>query len=99
MKIILLPLRIILAPVALLLTAALVPLALLLVLSTRVLAIISSIGIMLSLLLFLSGDYKNGGIFLLLAFLISPCGLPKVAEFIFKSVAGIRGAMWKFIFG
>ena len=99
MKVLLLPLKILLAPVALLLTAALVPMALLLALSTRVLAIISSIGILLSLLLFVTGDYKNGGIFLLLALLISPVGLPKVAEWVWKRAADVRSIMWGFVFG
>lgn len=60
-------LRMLLAPIILLLTAVTFLLALLLALSTRVLAIISSLGVTLSLLLFVTGDYKNGGIFLLLA--------------------------------
>ena len=59
--------RILLAPAVLLLTVIIFLLALLLALSTRVLVIISSLGITLSLLLFITGDYKNGGIFLLLA--------------------------------
>ena len=54
--------RIALMPIVLLLTAIHFLLAFLLVLSTRVLAIISSLGITLSLLLFVTGDYRNGGI-------------------------------------
>lgn len=99
MKMFLLPIRIILAPVALLLTALLVPLALLLALSTRLLAILSSIGVLLALLLFLSGDHTNGGIFLLLAFLISPYGVPKAAEWVWKRGADVRGILWRFVFG
>ena len=52
--------RILMAPVALLMTTFLVPLALLLALSTRVLAIISTIGVLLALLLFVTGDHHNG---------------------------------------
>lgn len=59
--------RIALMPIVLLLTVIIFLLALLLALSTRVLAIISSLGITLSLLLFVTGDYRNGGFFLLLA--------------------------------
>lgn len=99
MKIILLSIKILLAPVALLMTAVLVPLALLLALSTRLLAILSSVGILLSLLLFVTGDYKNGGIFLLLALLISPYGLPMIAEWLWKRAADVRGLMWRFVFG
>lgn len=87
------------APAALAMTVCLVPFALLLALSTHVLSILSSVGITLSLLLFITGDYKNGGIFLLLALLISPYGLPMIAEWLWKRVADVRGVMWRFVFG
>lgn len=91
-------LRILLAPAVLLLTAIHFLLALLLVLSTRVLAIISSLGVTLSLLLFVTGDFRNDGIFLLLAWLISPIGLPLIAEWLWKGLDNIRGMMWRFVF-
>ena len=90
--------RIALMPIVLLLTAIHFLLALLLVLSTRVLAIISSLGITLSLLLFVTGDYRNGGIFLLLAWLISPIGLPLIAEWLWRGLDNVRGMMWRFVF-
>lgn len=90
--------RIALMPIVLLLTAIHFLLALLLVLSTRVLAIISSLGVTLSLLLFVTGDYRNGGIFLLLAWLISPIGLPLIAEWLWKGLDNIRSLMWRFVF-
>lgn len=99
MKIIRALLRIVMAPAALAMTLCLVPLALLLALSTRVLAILSSIGVLLALLLFVTGDHHNGGIFLLLAFLISPYGLPMIAEWLWKRLADVRGIMWRFVFG
>lgn len=90
--------RIVLMPIVLLLTAIHFLLALFLVLSTRVLAIISSLGITLSLLLFVTGNCRNGGIFLLLAWLISPIGLPLIAEWVWKGLDRIRGMMWRFVF-
>lgn len=99
MKIIRFLFRIVMAPAAFAMTVCLVPLALLLALSTRVLALISSIGVTLSLLLFVTGDYKNGGIFLLLALLISPYGLPMIAEWLWKRLADVRGMMWRIVFG
>lgn len=90
--------RIALIPIVLLLTAIHFLLALLLVLSTRVLAIISSLGITLSLLLFVTGDYRNGGIFLLLAWLISPIGLPLIAEWLWRGLDNVRGMMWRIVF-
>ena len=91
-------LRMLLAPIILLLTAVTFLLALLLALSTRVLTIISSLGISLSLLLFVTGDYKNGGIFLLLAWLISPIGLPLIAEWLWRGLDNVRGVMWRIVF-
>lgn len=90
--------RIVLMPIVLLLTAIHFLLALLLVLSTRVLAIISSLGVTLSLLLFVTGDYRNGGIFLLLAWLISPIGLPLIAEWLWRGLDNVRGMMWRIVF-
>ena len=55
--------------------------------------------IILALLLFVTGDHHNGGIFLLLAFLISPYGLPMIAEWLWKRLADVRGVMWRFVFG
>ena len=86
------------APIVLLLTAVTFLLALLLAISTRVLAIISSLGITLSLLLFVTGDYRNGGIFLLLAWLISPIGLPLIAEWLWRGLDNVRGMMWRIVF-
>ncbi len=91
-------LRMLLAPIILLLTAVTFLLALLIALSTRVLTIISSLGITLSLLLFVTGDYKNGGIFLLLAWLISPIGLPLIAEWLWRGLDNVRGMMWRLVF-
>lgn len=90
--------RMLIAPIVLLLTAVTFLLALLLAISTRALAIISSLGVTLSLLLFVTGDYKNGGIFLLLAWLISPIGLPLIAEWLWRGVDNVRGVMWRLVF-
>ena len=98
LKLICIPVKILLAPVVLLLTTIVFLLALLLAVSTRALAIISSLGVTLALLLFLSGDYKNGGVFLLLAWLISPLGIPLIAEWLWKGLDNVRGVIWRFVF-
>jgi len=91
-------LRMLIAPIVLLLTAVTFLLALLLAISTRALAVISSLGVTLSLLLFVTGDYKNSGIFLLLAWLISPIGLPLIAEWLWRGLDNVRGVMWRIVF-
>lgn len=98
MKIIRIAFRVVMAPVMLALTAIIFLLALILAISTRALAIISSLGVTLSLLLFVTGDYKNGGIFLLLAWLISPIGLPLIAEWLWRGLDNVRGMMWRIVF-
>lgn len=98
MRIIRMLFRIIMAPAVLLLTAVVFLLALVLAISTRVIAIISSLGVTLSLLLFVTGDYKNAVVFLLLAWLISPIGLPLIAEWLWRGVDDVRGVMWRFVF-
>lgn len=98
MRIIRMLFRIIMAPAALLLTAIIFLLALILAVSTRALSIISSLGVTLALLLFITGDYKNGGIFLLLAWFISPYGLPLIAEWLWKGLDNMRGVLWRFVF-
>lgn len=90
--------KILLAPFVLVLTAITFLLALLLAVSTRLLAIIASIGVTLSMLLFVTGDYHNGSIFLLLAWLISPLGLPLLAEWLWNGLDSFRGVLWRFVF-
>lgn len=90
--------KILLAPFVLVLTAITFMLALLLAVSTRLLAIITSIGVTLSMLLFFTGDFHNGSIFLLLAWLISPLGLPLLAEWLWNGLDSFRGVLWRFVF-
>lgn len=90
--------RLLIAPVVLLLTVITFLLALILAVSTRALATISSLGVTLSLLLFITGDHKNGSIFLLLAWSISPLGLPLIADWLWRGLDNVRGVMWRFVF-
>ena len=89
--------KIVFASVALTLAIILIPLGVLLAISTHVLTIISTIGVLLALLFFIMGDHHNGSIFLLLAFLISPYGLPMIAEWLWKRLADVRGIIWRFV--
>lgn len=91
-------LRILSAPLVLALTVISFFLALLLAVSTRLLAVVSSLTGLLALLLFLSGNSTNGLIFLILAFAISPLGLPLIAERLWKGFDFLRGVLWRFVF-
>ena len=98
MSILKLALKIIFAPVLLVLTIFTLLLALALAVSTRVLATFAYLFGFLSLLAFLSGNAQNGGVFLLLAFLISPYGLPLAAEWLWKGIVNQRSAVHRFVF-
>lgn len=91
-------LRILSAPLVLALTVISFFLAMLLAVSTRLLAVVSSLTGLLALLLFLSGNSTNGLIFLILAFAISPLGLPLIAEQLWKGLDSLRGVLWRFVF-
>lgn len=91
-------LKLLMTPAVLLLTVIVFLLALILSVSTRALAALSSLGVTLALLLFASGAHKNGSIFLLLAWSISPLGLPLIAEWLWRGLDNVRGVMWRFVF-
>ena len=87
MKLLKLPVKIILAPIVLAMTGI-----------VFVLAIASSLLGTFALLVFITGDAKNGGMVLLLAFLVSPYGLPKAAEWLWCGLDNLRGRLWRFVF-
>lgn len=89
-------LRILLAPLVLLLTPVSFLLAMLLAVSTRLLAIASSVTILFALLVFLSGNNPNG--LLILGAMICPYGLPLIAEQLWKTLDSLRGALCRFVF-
>ena len=98
MKLLKLPVKIILAPIVLAMTGFVFVLALMMAVSTRLLAIASSLLGTFALLVFITGDAKNGGMVLLLAFLVSPYGLPKAAEWLWCGLDNLRGRLWRFVF-
>lgn len=98
MKLLKLPMKMILAPIVLAMTGVVFALALMMAISTRLLAIVSSLLGTFALLVFMTGDAKNGCMVLLLAFLVSPYGLPKAAEWLWCGFDSLRGRLWKFVF-
>lgn len=98
MKLLKLPVKITLAPIVLAMTGIVFVLALMMAVSTRLLAIVSSLLGTFALLVFITGDAKNGCMVLLLAFLVSPYGLPKAAEWLWCGLDNLRGRLWRFVF-
>lgn len=65
-------------------------------LSTSILFYIFSLMIIISLILFLSHETKQGFLALLFAFSISPFGIPAIAQFIIDILGGLLN---RFIYG
>lgn len=91
-------LKLLLAPVMLFMTALTFILGVFLVISTRVLSIISSLFMLLALLVFLIGNWRDGTVMLVIAWAVSPIGLPWIANCCWKGVDNLRGVMWRFVF-
>ena len=91
-------LKALLAPVLLVMTAMTFLMGLVLAISTRVLALVSSLFMFLALLVFLIGNWRDGTVLLILAWAVSPYGLPWIAEYCWKGVDNLRGIMWRLVF-
>lgn len=91
-------LKILLAPVMLVITALTFVMGVFLALSKSVLSIVSSLFMFLALLLFLSGNWQNGFIMVGIAWAVSPFGLPWIAECCWKGVDNLRGFVWRLVF-
>ena len=98
MKLLKLPVKIILAPIVLAMTGIVFVLALMMAVSTRLLTIVSSLLGTFALLVLITGDTKDCCMVLLLAFLVSPYGLSKVAEWLWCGIDNLRGRLWQFVF-
>ena len=61
------------------------------------LEIFSGFGVLLSLVLFVTGQTTGGIVFGIIAFLISPVGLPMIAEWIIDRLGDAKGALGNFI--
>jgi hypothetical protein len=92
-------LRIIAAPVVVLLALFVSACALLLKMSAYVLGLIGSILGLLSILVLLTGAIKNGIIVLAIAFLISPLGLPMLAAWLLGKISGLRYLIQDTVYG
>lgn len=54
---------------------------------------------LLTLVLFIGGQTLGGIVFLVLAFLISPYGIPAIAEWLVDKLHSLNYALWGFITG
>ena len=61
------------------------------------LQIVSGLGILLALVLFFTGQTTGGIVFGIIAFLISPVGLPLIAEWLIDRLGDAKSALGNFI--
>lgn len=92
-------LKLIFAPVIAVMTLITFVLALLVAVSSRLLAVLSFAFAAFAVPVFICGMDKSGCLLLVLAWLISPLGLPLIAEWLWKGLDNLRGVMLRFVLG
>lgn len=92
-------LKILAAPFALVLTVVGAMMSFLICMISALCVPISFIGTLLSLVLFISGHTDGGIVFLAIAFLISPSGIPAVAEWLVDKLHSFNYSLRRFIAG
>ena len=97
MSIIKLPFKIIAAPLVVILTIAVAVLTFLFCWAKTFLEIISGIGVLLSIVLFFIGQKLGCCVFLILSFLISPLGIPAIADWLIDKVDDLNYSLRYFI--
>lgn len=97
MSIVKLPFKIIAAPLVVILTIAVAVFTFLFCWASTLLEIVSGIGVLLSIVLFFIGQILGGCVFLLLSLLISPLGLPAIADWLIDKVDALNYSLRDFI--
>lgn len=92
-------LKIAMAPVFLMLTLLLWICAGLVYVSGLALGLISMVIALLGVVMLVVGPRQNGIIALVMAFLISPFGLPMAAFWLLGKVQGLKFAIWDWVYG
>lgn len=65
--------------------------------AAAILQVISGIGVLISIVLLISGETLGFGVFLFLSFLISPLGIPAIAEWLIDKLQSLNSALRFFI--
>ena len=97
MKLIKLIFKIIALPFVLALTVIAPLLTFLFCYASVFLSILSGIGVLLSIALFFAGTTTGCIVFLIISFLISPLGIPAIAEWLIGGVNGINRSLRTFL--
>lgn len=97
MKILKLPFKIIAAPFVVALTIATPLFTFLFCYAAALLQIVSVIGVLVSIAIFFAGSPLGCMVFLILSFLISPFGLPAIAEWLIDCMRNLNCSLRYFI--
>ena len=92
-------LKILLAPVALVLRILIMFLAFVVSVSGGLLSVVSVLGFILAVAVFFFSGKAAGAVLMACAFLISPLGIPALAAWAVGGLGGVYAAMHRFIFG
>jgi len=90
-------LRNIAAPIVVILTVAGACLAFIFSFAEMVLKVVSGIGVLLGVVTLVTGQTTNGIIILVIAFLLSPVGLPAIAEWLLDKLFDFNYSLRDFI--
>ena len=92
-------LKLLFAPLIAMMTIITFGLGLVVALSSKALAVMSFALAAFAVPVFICGMDKSGCLLLILAWLISPLGLPLIADWLWRGLDNLRGIVMRFVFG
>ena len=92
-------LKLIFTPLIVMMTIVTFGLGLVVALSSKALAVASFALAAFAVPVFICGMDKSGCLLLILAWLISPLGLPLIADWLWRGLDNLRGIVMRFVFG
>lgn len=92
-------LKLLFAPLIAMMTIITFGLGLVVALSSKALAVVSFALAAFAVPVFICGMDKSGCLLLILAWLISPLGLPLIADWLWRGLDNLRGIVMRFVFG
>ena len=92
-------LKLLFAPLIALMTLCTFVLGLVVTVSSKALAVVSLALAAFAVPVFICGMGKSGCLLLILAWFISPLGLPLIADWLWRGLDNLRGIVIRFVFG
>ena len=90
-------LKVLLAPLIALMTIVTFVLGIVVAVSSKTLAVVSFALAAFAVAVFICGMNKSGCLLLLLAWFISPLGLPLIADFLWRGLDNLRGVLFRIV--